>query len=295
MALKSMTGFSRSDGGNGTLNWYWEIRTVNGRGLDIRLRLPVGYEALEQKVREACKRYLARGNCSISLTIQSEGSSGRIRLNEDAFGEVVEAANLARKKIDGPPPSLDGLLAIKGVIEFVEPEVDEAEAEARECSILDDLEKALEGVVAARSAEGKQLTDGIAEQVDEIESLTTQIEAAPARAPEAIQLRLGEQVSRLLQETDKLDEQRLHQEAALLAAKADIQEEIDRLKAHITAARDLLASGEPAGRRLEFLTQEFNRETNTICSKSNDTQISKDGLALKAIVDRMREQVQNIE
>lgn len=238
---------------------------------------------------------MARGNCSLSLTLRDEAGTSRIRLNEDAFNQAVEAANQAHSRLDGPPASIDGLLAIKGVLEFVDAKIDEEEATTREHAILEDLERAIEDVIAARKVEGKQLTTVIAEQVDEIERLTARIEAAPARKPEALQARLGEQVARLLQETDKLDEQRLHQEAVLIAAKADIQEEIDRLKAHIAAARDLLASNEPAGRRLEFLTQEFNREANTICSKSNDTEISQSGLALKAVIDRMREQVQNIE
>jgi len=295
MTLKSMTGFSRSDGGRGTLSWHWEMRTVNGRGLDIRLRLPAGYEALEAKARDACKQSLARGNCSLTLTVRDEAGTSRIRLNEDAFAQAVEAANHAQGQLKGAPASLDGLLAIKGVLEFVESEVDEEEAAARAQAILTDLKKALSDLVAARTAEGEQLAKVIAEQVDEIAQLTARIEAAPARKPETVRARLEEQVVRLLQETDKLDEQRLHQEAVLIAAKADIQEEIDRLKAHITAARDLLASDEPTGRRLEFLTQEFNREANTICSKSNDTEISQSGLALKAVIDRIREQVQNIE
>jgi uncharacterized protein (TIGR00255 family) len=295
MALKSMTGFSRCDGGSGNLNWHWEMRTVNGKGLDIRLRLPPGYERLEQRARDACNRALSRGNCTITLSLKQAAGGVRITLNEEAFKQVAEAANAARSMIEASPPSLDGLLAIRGVMEFSEDEPDEAEAEARAQAMMDDLEQVLADVVEARRAEGDRLTSVIAAQIDEIEQLTARIEAAPGRTPEAIRQRLSEQLARLLEEGSALDAQRLHQEAALLAAKADIQEEIERLKVHVEAARELLDSDEPVGRRLEFLSQEFNREANTICSKANDTEISQGGLALKAVIDRLREQVQNIE
>lgn len=295
MALKSMTGFSRCDGGLGALSWHWEMRTVNGKGLDVRFRLPPGYEGLEQRAREACTRVLSRGNCTITLSLKQAAGVVRITLNEEAFKQVAAAADAARSMIEASPPSLDGLLAIRGVMEYSEDEPDEAEAEARMQAMMNNLEQVLAGVVEARGAEGERLSAVIAAQIDEIEELTARIEAAPARTPDAIQKRLSEQLARLLEDSSGLDPQRLHQEAALLAAKADIQEEIERLKVHVEAARELLDSDEPVGRRLEFLAQEFNREANTICSKANDTEISQGGLALKAVIDRLREQVQNIE
>lgn len=295
MALKSMTGFSRVAGGDDTSGWHWELRTVNGRGLDVRLRLPSGYELLEQPARDACKKALSRGNCSVNLSLKKIAGGTSIRLNEEVFRQIAAAAEAARGMIETSPPSLDGLLAVRGVIEYTEEETDEALIEAQHKAMLGDLEQALLDVREARSGEGKHLAKIISEQIDEVESLTLQVEKSPARSAEAIGLRLREQVARLLDDTAALDEQRLHQEAALLAAKADIQEEIERLKAHVAAARDLLDSDEPVGRRFEFLTQEFNREANTICSKANDLEISQDGLALKAVIDRMREQVQNIE
>lgn len=295
MTLKSMTGFSRSDGGDGTVNWHWEMRTVNARGLDIRLRLPPGYEALEQKAREACKKYLTRGNVAVSLTVQQEAGTTGIQLNEVLFRGVVEAATRAQKIANMQAPSLDGLLAIRGVLEPHDPASDEAEEARRADLMLQDLNTALTGVVEARGIEGEKLQKAIAAQIDEIETLTEQIEKSPARSPEAIGQRLNEQVGRLLQDGSPLDEQRLHQEAAILAAKADIAEELERLGAHISAARALVESSQPVGRKLDFLTQEFNREANTICSKSNDAEVSKAGLALKAVIDQMREQVQNIE
>lgn len=295
MTLKSMTGFARSDGGSGPLVWHWEVRTVNGRGFDMRLRLPSGYEALEQKARDIGKKALSRGNCSASLSVKQTAGATRIALNEEVFRQVAEAANAARRLIEAPPPSLDGLLAIKGVMEFSEDDPDEDELEARHEAMIGDFQTAIDAVVQSRHAEGARLAEVISAQVDEIEALTARIEAAPGRSPEAIRARLAEQLERLLADSAELDPQRLHQEAALLAAKADIQEEVERLKAHVAAARDLIASNEPVGRKLEFLSQEFNREANTICSKANDTEISQGGLAMKAVIDQFREQVQNIE
>ena len=295
MALKSMTGFARRDGGAGGLTWHWEIRSVNGRGLDLRFRLPSGFERLEQHARDACKKLLARGSCSLNLSIRQETGAGRIRLNEEIFTQVAEAARRAAALAEAPPAKIDSLLAIRGVIELSEEELEESDIEQRNAAMLADLELALKGLVAARQEEGARLHEVIAKQIDEIEQLTGEIEQAPARKPEAIRARLQEQIARLLDDNAQFDEQRLHQEAALLATKADTQEEIERLKAHVASARSMLASDEPVGRRMEFLAQEFNREANTICSKSNDTAISQGGLALKAVIDRLREQVQNIE
>ncbi len=295
MPLKSMTGFGRSDGRHGQYGWAWEIRTVNGRGLDIRLRLPPGHDRLEQPIREACKSRLARGNCNITLTMQRDTSEVVARLNENMFRQVADAAEKAREIANVAPPTLDGLLSMRGVVELVEDEESEAETQARLDAVLSSFEAAVDGVRQARCDEGSHLAAAIEALLTEVETLVETIERAPARTPEAIAKRLREQVARLLEEASSLDEQRLHQEAVLLAAKADVEEEIARLKAHIAAARDLLSADEPVGRRFEFLTQEFNREANTICSKSNDTEITQAGLALKAAIDRLREQAQNIE
>ncbi len=295
MPLMSMTGFGRSDGRHGQYSWTWEIRTVNGRGLDIRLRLPPGHDTLEQPIREACKSRLARGNCTLALTMQRDTSDVVARLNEGMFRQVADAAERAREIANVAPPTLDGLLAMRGVIELVEDEEGEAEMQARLDAVLSSFEMAVDAVKQARRDEGGHLGVAIEALLTEIETLVATIERAPARAPEAIGKRLREQVAKLMEEPSGLDEQRLHQEAVLLAAKADVEEEIARLKAHIAAARDLLKAEEPVGRRFEFLAQEFNREANTICSKSNDTEITQAGLALKAAIDRLREQVQNIE
>jgi len=290
-----MTGFARVDGAAGNYSWHWEIRTVNGRGLDVRMRLAPGFESLEQEVRAICKEKLSRGNCSITLTVRAEAGTLAIQLNEELFEQVLSAARRASDLAESPMPDVDVLLTIKGVLETREAEADEAEMAATRRQMLVDFAKAVDDVVAMRAEEGARLAQTLAQLVDDIEAISARIAASPARTPEAISARLREQVARLLQEAPALEEHRLYQEAVLLATKADIHEELERLKAHVAAARDLMKSDEPIGRRLDFLTQEFNREANTICSKSNDTAVSQAGLELKAVIDQMREQVQNIE
>jgi len=295
MALKSMTGFARCDGLHDRHSWHWEVRTVNGRGLDVRLRLPPGYDSIEQAVRDTCKKRLARGNCSLTLTVQRDSGETAAQLNEEVFKQVVQAAEKASALTAVAPATLDGLLSMRGVIEFKEAEENESERNARLEAVLADFGSVINQLIEAREAEGEHLAKEISGQVDEIEKLTGTIENSPSRESDAIRMRLQDQVNRLLEETTKLDEQRLHQEAALLAAKADVEEELARLKAHVAAARELLGSTQPVGRKFDFLTQEFNREANTICSKSDAPDITTAGLALKAVIDRMREQVQNIE
>ena len=198
-------------------------------------------------------------------------------------------------KIEAGPPTLDGLLAIKGVVEVAEPEETEEDREALAAALLSSLEAALKDLVGARAEEGSKLHELLSGQISQIEDLTGQARQSPARTPEMIKARLADQVAKLLESSSALDPDRLHQEAVMLAAKADIQEEVDRLDAHVTAARDLLAGPGPHGRKLDFLTQEFNREANTLCSKANDTSVTTIGLEMKVVIDQMKEQVQNIE
>ncbi len=300
MALKSMTGFARADGHLEGIRWHWEVRTVNGRGLDIRMRLPPGYEKVERPAREACTKRLIRGNCMMSLSIKRDAGDVEVRLNETALRQVIEAIgsvkNLANtgSQVIGPP-SIDGILGLKGVLEYTEAEESNEVSASRIDAIIKDLTTALDDIVQARTTEGERLQTAISEQINQIENYIAAAEALPHRQPENIQERLKVQIERLLNTGAELDEQRLHQEAVLLAAKADIEEELERLKSHVAAGRELLAGEGAAGRRLDFLTQEFNRETNTICSKSNDTELTRIGLGLKAVIDQMREQVQNIE
>ncbi len=295
MTLKSMTGFARSDGAHAGFRWHWEVRSVNGRGLDIRLRLPPGFEALNSKAREAMAARFQRGNINIALVVQREWEATEIRINEAALAQVIRAANRVRESLGGDLPRAEGLLALKGVLEVTEPEDDEAATAALHAAMLASLTEALDAAVEARSAEGARLTAVLSTQIDEIARLVSEVERSPARRPEVIKSRLAELVARLMDTGASFDAARLHQEAILIATRVDIEEELARLKAHIEAARDLLAANVAAGRKFDFLTQEFNREANTLTAKANDTDVARAGLSLKVVIDQIREQVQNIE
>jgi uncharacterized protein (TIGR00255 family) len=295
MTIKSMTGFARADGATGLLSWHWEVRSVNGRGLDVRLRVQPGFEALEPRIREAVARRISRGSLSVNLSARRAHGHTEIRLNEIALKQVLAAVETLKATVDVAPPSAEALLNVRGVLELVEPEEDEVEAAQRTKAMLASLDEALDGMVRARSEEGRRLQDIVVRQLADIERLVGGIERSPSRAPAAVRQRLREQVAKLLETGVALDEARLYQEAALLAARADVEEELKRLAAHVSAARDLLGKTEPAGRRLDFLAQEFNREANTLCSKASDPETARSGLELKAVIDQMREQVQNIE
>ena len=295
MTIKSMTGFARSDGAMGPINWHWEVRSVNGRGLDMRLRLPPGYEALEVRIREAVGKRIVRGNLTVNLNVKRSEGETRIKLNDSALRQVLAAIDSLKTTMEMAPPRPEALLGIKGVLEVVEPEESEADTQARTAAMLTGLAEALDGMVRAREAEGRHLGTIVLDQVAAIERLVASVAASPSRSPETIRQRLKEQVGRLLETGVGLDEGRLYQEAAMLATRADVEEELKRLGAHIAGARELVSSREPAGRRLDFLAQEFNREANTLCSKSSDPETTRAGLELKAVIDQMREQVQNIE
>jgi uncharacterized protein (TIGR00255 family) len=289
-----MTGFARLDGSFGDSRFAWELRSVNGRGLDLRLRLPPGYDAVEAIVRKRAGEALARGNVSLSLTVNREGAATAFRIDEELLGALVSLC----QRYAGTPglaeASIDGLLNVRGVVDVVEHVPDEDERKAFEAELVTAFDRALAAFAAARRSEGEALTRVLAAQVDEIERLVGEAEALPARTPEAIRARLAEQLEALVARDD-IDPARLAMEAALIATKADVREEIDRLRAHIAQARELLAGGAAVGRRLDFLAQEFNRESNTLCSKSNDTALTRIGLSLKAVVDQFKEQVQNVE
>ncbi len=295
MALKSMTGFARAEGLHGETSWSWEARSVNGRNLDIRLRLPAGFEALEIRARGLCQERLSRGNCTINLAVKREGKQTEIRLNEAALAQAQAVAERAKSLTRLKAARLDTLLSMRGVVEAVEPEESEEAQAALHHALIAGLSRALDQLVAARASEGERLEQVIEKQLAVIAALVERAANAAARRPEAIAARLADQIARLTESTSVLDPDRLHQEALLLAAKADIQEELDRLRAHIAAANDLIASDQPVGRKFEFLAQEFNREANTLCSKASDIEISRAGLELKTVIDQLREQVQNIE
>ncbi|MGZ5850455.1 MAG: YicC/YloC family endoribonuclease [Methyloceanibacter sp.] len=295
MTLKSMTGFARTDGVHKETSWHWEARSVNGRSLELRLRLPAGFEALVIGARSLCQERLARGNCSVMLSLKRETGQTQIRLNEAALGQALAVAQRALAVTRLEPARLDTLLAMRGVVEVVEGEDDEAARAELGQVLLAGLGAALVELVAARRAEGERLERVIAQQLAAIGSLAQSAASTPGRSPQSIAARLAEQLARLSETGAPLDPERLHQEAVLLASKADIREELDRLGAHVAAAKELLNSDQPVGRKFEFLAQEFNREANTICSKAGDVETSRIGLELKSVIDQLREQVQNIE
>jgi len=295
MALTSMTGFARAAGAGHGYRWTWELRSVNGKGLDIRLRLPPSFDHLDQPVRERVGKALQRGNLQVGLSLQRETTASALRVNEELLRQVMDLVRRVGSEIDAAPPTLDGLLSIRGILETVDAEDDPAVAEALAADLLADLDIALAELVVARNREGAAIGAVLNARMDEIERLTAMAEASPARTVEAIRKKLADQVAALLDASQALDPDRLHQEAALLATRADIREELDRLTAHVAAARALLAEGGPVGRKLDFLAQEFNRETNTLCAKANDRSLTAIGLDLKAAVDQLREQVQNLE
>jgi uncharacterized protein (TIGR00255 family) len=291
-----MTGFARADGSADGLNWIWEARSVNGRGLDVRLRLPPGYEALEIPARDAVAKRFARGNVSLSLSIEKQQTNGAIRLNEQVLADVIKAADRVSALSGAAKPDAAQLLMIKGVLETSDQTLEDADARsAREKTITQSLEAALDKLGEARRAEGARLGDIIREQITQIDQLAASVRASPSRAPEAIMGRLKDAIGRLVDATAALDDDRLHQEAVLIATRADVEEELQRLSAHVAAARDILVERGAVGRKLDFLAQEFNREANTLCSKANAVDITRLGLQLKTVIDQFREQVQNVE
>ena len=296
MALQSMTGFARSEGTVGRYRWAWELRSVNGKGLDIRMRLPQGMESFEADIRRLIGQFMTRGNVQVGLTVQVAENRVDAVLNRDALDAVLRLRDeLGSDLVDPAPLKLDALLSIRGLVEFKEA-ADDAEVVAeRDADILKGLEQAVHALCDMRRIEGEALFALLSDQVTRIEGLAGIVEADPSRHPDEIARRLETQVAALLGASATFDRDRLYAEAALLATRADLREEIDRLKAHVAAARDLLAMGGPVGRKLDFLAQEFNRESNTICSKSNAVAVTTAGIELKVVIDQFREQVQNLE
>ena len=297
--LASMTGFARESGTtpDGT-SFVWELRSVNGRGLDLRLRLPNGLDALEPALREAAGHRLKRGNVSASLTLKREERAPRLTPDPAALEQAIALATSVAARLGAPPPRAEAVLALPGVLraEIVEP--DEAAEEARRAAILASFETALAGLAAARGREGAQLAAILAALLDEIAALREAAATEAATQPEAQRQRLMENLAKLLGEADaraRIPEERLATEVAMLAQRSDVREELDRLAAHVAEARRLLASGDAIGRKLEFLTQEFVREANTLCSKSASVGLTRLGLELKAAIERLREQAANVE
>jgi uncharacterized protein (TIGR00255 family) len=295
MALSSMTGFARSQGVCASYAWAWEIKSVNGKGLDLRLRLPPGWDAIEAAVRARAAEMLSRGSIQAGLTVERTGASPVVHVNTAVLDAVLAAARALARRIEASPPTLDGLFGLKGVIDISDAAENEEERRGVEAVAIAGFAETLAALAATRRQEGAALARVLVTRLGEIAALTERAERAPGRRPEAIRARLAEQVSTLLAQSGRFDADRLHQEAILIASKADVREELDRLAAHVAQAKTLIEEGGPIGRRLDFLAQELGREANTLCAKAGDVELTNIGMELKAAIEQFREQVQNVE
>jgi len=296
MTFASMTGFAESTGSHEGLRWRWEAKSVNSRGLDMRLRSPPGYDGLEAPARRLAGERFQRGAFQISLNFEPQESARGLAVDAVALASAVKIAREVAAETGLAPARVDGLLALKGVIVADEGTIplDPVARGVRDAAILESLATALDRLAKARCSEGAKLAALLTAQIGEVEKLVAVAAGLAAAQPEALRARLSAQVKELLGEAP-ISEERLAQEVALLAVKADVREELDRLTAHVQDARALIALGKGAGRKLDFLAQEFNREANTLCSKSSDIALTRTGLALKAVIDQFREQAQNVE
>ena len=293
MPLASMTGFARTSLEVDGAKYVWELKSVNARGLEVRLRLPPGLDHLESDIRSKLRDGIGRGSCHIALQKESGADRAGFILNEEALAMVLDAARRLAAIEGVAMPAADGLLAIPGVLQENATLLDEEAGERRDAALLTSFDEAIARLKQARREEGRRLEDVLEDQLSAIGALVDEAAAVAAEAPEALKARIREQVA-LLAGDASLDPDRLHQEAVIAATRFDVREEIDRLRSHIVAVRSLLAKDDAAGRRLEFLTQELNREANTLCAKAFDRRLTRIGIELKAIIDQLREQAQNI-
>lgn len=292
--LASMTGFARADGTVDGFAWAWELRSVNGRGLDLRLRLPPGWDALEPALREAAGQRLKRGNVTANLTLKREAEP-RMAPDPVALEQALALAMQLHARIPGSkPPQPEGLLGLPGVLRAAADTTAEP-TEAVAAALRGGFARALAALGTARVAEGERLRAILTGLLEEIAALHRTAAQEAANQPAAQRARVMETLQALLRESPSLPEERIAQEVALLAARSDVREELDRLASHIEAAHALLAEGAAVGRRFDFLVQEFMREANTLCSKSASKALTATGLKLKAAIEQLREQVQNIE
>jgi uncharacterized protein (TIGR00255 family) len=290
-----MTGFARTSGAVGDFLWTWELKSVNGRSLDVRCRVPQGFEAMDGVVRQAAAEHLKRGNLSANLTVDDVASRGRLSVNRAALDQILALVGEMQGRVEARPPSLDGLLGLKGVLELETPPVDAETLARRQQAIEAGLKQAMTELSAMRRVEGKRLADVVSGHLDEVERLRAAAVDTAGAQPLNIRRRLEDQLRDLMPNGIPVDPERLAQELALVAGRADVREEIDRLAAHVGAARDLISKGGAVGRKMDFLCQEFNREANTLCSKAADLALTNLGIELKAAIEQLREQIQNIE
>jgi uncharacterized protein (TIGR00255 family) len=295
MSIASMTGFAREAGVTGAYQWAWELKTVNGRGLEIRVRTPSGLDAVGEEARGQILKALTRGQGQLNLSLSRASSAPRLRVNQEVLQSLLAALGDLKLPDTVRPASLDGLLSVRGVVDLEDDAADPMQDAELVAALRAGIGSLIEALKAARLREGQALSGVLGQQLELVSRFVDEAEAAPARQPEAIRTRLAAQIAELIDGKAALDPARLHQEAVLIAARADIREELDRLRAHVDSARELLQEGGPVGRRLDFLAQEFGREANTLCAKANDVSLSRIGLELKAVIEQFREQVQNVE
>ncbi len=296
MTLNSMTGFARDSADFADWTWSWELKSVNAKGLDIRLRTPSGFDALEPVVRARLSKLFNRGNITVGLTLKRSGADAGYKINEGHLKAMLDVAKSMQTDMpDAAPLSIDGMLALRGVIEADDDDVDEATRSDLDKKLLKSLDAAAKALVANRADEGAQLSVVLIEFVDKLDDLRSQAAASAETQPTTIRERLKDQIGQVIEDVSQVDAGRLEQEIAILMTKADIREELDRLRAHITSVRELMSTGGAVGRRLDFLCQELNREANTVCSKAHETALTRIGLDMKATIEQFREQVQNIE
>jgi len=296
LTLSSMTGFARTEGQNDTCSWSWEIKSVNAKGLDVRCRLGSNFDNLEPVVRERAAKLFRRGNLTINLTSSKNQKATAYQINTQAVeGITTLLPELESRFGNLTAPSVADLLALRGVLEPVEDNISEEDKKALDEAVLESMDQTLAALVQMRQEEGARLRSVLIEQLDTLTRLTTEAGELAALQPDAIRDRLHEQLTEILDAIPALSEERLAQEVAILVSKSDIREELDRLKSHEGAVRELLSGGGAVGRKLDFLCQELNREANTLCSKSSDVELTRVGLDLKAVIEQFREQIQNIE
>lgn len=293
MGVSSMTGFARAEGEAAGISWVWELKSVNGRSLDLRLRLPPGYDGLEAPLRAALAGRLRRGTISANLAV-NRIAPPTIRINREMLQRVLALVGELAAEVEAAPPRLDGLIGLRGVIETVEDEAEDV-VEARRAALIEGWGVALERLVASRGEEGARLGATLLTQLAELGELVVAASSCAAAQPAALRARLEQSLAALGDLVPGMPPDRVAQELALLVSRGDVREELDRLRAHVAQAGELLAKGEGVGRQLDFLCQELNREANTLCSKSSDIELTRIGLALKLAVEQFREQVQNLE
>ena len=293
MGIASMTGFARSEGDVLGISWVWELKSVNGKSLDLRVRLGPGFDSLEPQLRALLTQRFRRGNFSANLGV-TRTAPAAVRVNRETLAQLVGLMNELAGEIEAAPPRIDGLLALRGVVETVEDDADVV-LEERRRAVLASWANALQKLADARAEEGARLATVLRSQLADMTRLVETAAACAAAQPTAIRDRLQTMLANLTDLVPGMPEERVAQEMALLVARSDIREELERLRAHLEQAADLLQQEEAVGRRLDFLCQELNREANTLCSKSADIELTRAGLSLKASVEQFREQVQNIE